>query len=142
MALKTEQPVLSQDPAGEKDFCQLYEQHVAQIYRCHFVRTGCAAEAEELTAETFYAALVSFDHYHSQGSAAPWLVGIARHKLADHFRRRLFRGKPRTVPLMMYSAWVAGNGEIEGDWIRRKELIVGVIKESNVYHLRLIGTGP
>ena len=44
--------------------------------------------------------------------------------------------------LMIYSDWVAGNGTIHADkWIRDKELIVGVIREGNIYRLLLIGTG-
>jgi hypothetical protein len=44
--------------------------------------------------------------------------------------------------LMMYSDWVAGNGTLHADkWIRDKALIVGVIREGNIYRLSLIGTG-
>jgi DNA-directed RNA polymerase specialized sigma24 family protein len=40
-------------------------------------RCGSAVLAEELTAETFMAAV----------AAVAWLVGVARHKLVDHWRR-------------------------------------------------------
>ena len=42
-------------------FLSLYHQHVEQVYRYHLARTGCPAEAEDLTAETFRAALEAFD---------------------------------------------------------------------------------
>jgi len=75
-------------------FGQLYEQHADRIYRYHLVRTGDPALAEDLTAETFHAALEGFARYRpGKGSHAAWLAGIARHKLADSYRRR------RTLPL-------------------------------------------
>ncbi len=95
------------DPLNTDDFCQVYDRHVERIYRYHLARTGSAVEAEELTAETFSAAWESFGGFRAEktepgnpaNGVAAWLVGIARHKLADHFRRSLFRGKPRLAPL-------------------------------------------
>jgi hypothetical protein len=44
---------------------------------------------------------------------------------------------------IMYSGWVAGNGEISNDgWIRNKFLIVGIFKHDEVYEMKIIGTGP
>jgi hypothetical protein len=60
-------------------------------------------------------------------------------KRADYVARVHYSVKP---VLMIYSDWVAGNGTIHADkWIRDKELIVGVIREGNIYRLVLIGTG-
>lgn len=71
------------------EFTQIYDQHVERIYRYLLARTGVPAEAEDLTAETFRAALEGYSRFRpDDGSAAGWLVGIARHKLADHYRRR------------------------------------------------------
>ncbi len=69
-------------------FTAVYQQHVERIYRYHLARTGSIEDAQDLTAETFHAALESFAGYDpAQGCAAAWLTGIARHKLVDHFRR-------------------------------------------------------
>ena len=69
-------------------FTAVYQQHVERIYRYHLARTGSVQDAQDLTAETFHAALESFATYDpAQGAAVAWLTGIARHKLADHFRR-------------------------------------------------------
>ncbi len=71
------------------EFTQIYDQHVTRVYRYLLARTGVPAEAEDLTAETFRAALEGYSRFRPEhGSAAGWLVGIARHKLADHYRRR------------------------------------------------------
>ena len=69
-------------------FTAVYQQHVERIYRYHLARTGSTEDAQDLTAETFHAALESFAAFDpDQGCAAAWLTGIARHKLVDHFRR-------------------------------------------------------
>jgi RNA polymerase sigma-70 factor (ECF subfamily) len=74
--------------AASPDISVLYEQNVARIYRYHLARTGNADVAQDLTAETFHAALESIHRYRpSSGPPAAWLAGIARHKLLDYFRR-------------------------------------------------------
>ncbi len=40
------------------------------------------------------------------------------------------------------SEWVAGNGEIDGDWVRNKQLIIGFKREAGMITLRVMGTGP
>jgi RNA polymerase sigma-70 factor (ECF subfamily) len=67
-------------------FAELYRRHVRAVYCYHLARTGLPAEAEDLTAETFFAALKGLASYRSEGSFAAWLFGIARNKLAQHYR--------------------------------------------------------
>lgn len=72
----------------EHPLTSIYKQHVDRIYRYHLARTENVEDAQDLTAETFHAALESFTSFDpAQGSVAAWLTGIARHKLVDHFRR-------------------------------------------------------
>lgn len=74
----------------QPDFAQLYDQHIERIYRYLLARTGSVEEAEDLAAETFRAALESVEHFTpgpDAGAGLAWLIGIARHKLADHHRR-------------------------------------------------------
>ena len=52
----------------------------------------------------------------------------------------LFSVKPT---ILMYSNWVAGNGIIDDqNWKRDKFLFIGVVKEDDIYRLKIIGTGP
>lgn len=46
---------------------------------------------------------------------------------------------PSKSPYMY--GWVAGNGEIVGDWVRGKSLFVRAIKTDGVVTLEVIGTG-
>jgi hypothetical protein len=44
----------------------------------------------------------------------------------------------------MYSNWVAGNGDVDvdGGWIRQKFEFIGIIRENDVYRIKIIGTSP
>ncbi len=79
---------------AQPDFSTIYQQQVTPVYRYLLARTGNAADAEELTAQTFTAALERFDTFRGEGHVATWLIGIARHKLADFYRRRRRTGQP------------------------------------------------
>jgi RNA polymerase sigma-70 factor (ECF subfamily) len=81
----------------EHPFTAVYQQHVERVYRYHLARTGSVEDAQDLTAETFRAALESFATFDpTHGPAAAWLAGIAQHKLADYFRRSW-----RAVPIAL-----------------------------------------
>lgn len=73
------------DPSA---FDALYRTHVQSIYRYLYSRTGNQQDAEELTAQTFLAALERLPGYRHRGYFSAWLFAIARNKLTDHFRRR------------------------------------------------------
>jgi RNA polymerase sigma-70 factor (ECF subfamily) len=67
----------------------LYDRALPQVYGYLLARCGQAPVAEDLTAETFLAAVTAI-----RSGAPPdplstaWLVGVARHKLVDHWRRQ------------------------------------------------------
>jgi RNA polymerase sigma-70 factor (ECF subfamily) len=69
-------------------FGPLYDRYAPPIYRYLRSRVGSVAEAEDLTAQTFLAALQAFGRYRHDGHLAAWLFSIARRKAMDHFRRR------------------------------------------------------
>lgn len=50
-------------------------------------RCGSVADAEDLTAETFMAAVAAQKRPEPPSVSVAWLIGIARHKLVDHWRR-------------------------------------------------------
>jgi len=78
----------ARDGAGEA-FAVFYRRHLDVVLRLCARRGLNAAEAADVTAETFVAALRDRRRYRpGVGSARSWLLGIASHKLADHGRRR------------------------------------------------------
>jgi len=69
-------------------FAELYQRHMKQIYHFHLIRTGSVDDAQDLTSQTFLAALEGIGTYRGQGTFCGWLFGIASHKVIDHYRRR------------------------------------------------------
>lgn len=60
----------------------LYDRALPQVYGYLMARCGDRAVAEDLTSETFLAAAARQDAPVTMG----WLIGVARHKLVDHWR--------------------------------------------------------
>lgn len=64
---------------------QLYDEALPHVYGYLVRRCDNAVTAEDLTAETFLAAVSASRT--GQELNVPWLIGTARHKLVDHWRR-------------------------------------------------------
>jgi len=90
-----EAEIISNAIRDPQAFDELYRQNVNRVYAYHLIRTGSREEAEDLTSQTFLAALEGLQGYRRQGNFSVWLFGIARRKLADHYRR------PTPLPLEM-----------------------------------------
>jgi RNA polymerase sigma-70 factor, ECF subfamily len=65
---------------------QLYDDALPQVYGYLLARCGRRSLAEDLTAETFLAAVTACRGTPPPTPSTGWLVGIARHKLVDHWR--------------------------------------------------------
>ena len=91
--MKTDAELISAARADAEAFAELYRRHAQAIARWFGARTP-AHIAGELTAETFAQASLSLHRFrdHADGSAAPWLFGIARNVL----RRTLERDRVET----------------------------------------------
>ncbi len=70
---------------------ELYDDALPIVYGYFVRRCGDQATAEDLTSETFLAAMDAARRSAPPPLAVPWLLGVARHKLADHYRRRSTR---------------------------------------------------
>lgn len=72
----------------EQQLLALYDASLPEVYGYLLARCGRVALAEDLTAEVFLAAVDAV----RRGAAPPltvgWLIGTARHKLVDHWRRQ------------------------------------------------------
>jgi RNA polymerase sigma-70 factor, ECF subfamily len=77
--------------AGEPDraaFLGFYQEAVPEVFGYFLHRCGDSATAEDLTSETFLAAVRNLEEGRDVPLDIPWVIGVARHKLADHWRRR------------------------------------------------------
>ena len=79
-----QQPAIP-DQGGE--LLDLYDRALPQVYGYLVGRCGSDAVAEDLTAETFLAAVTAVKRQAVPDLTVAWLVGVARHKLVDHWRR-------------------------------------------------------
>ncbi len=83
---------MSDDPTPTVDqrraLVDLYDSAAPDVYRYLVSRCGSAATAEDLTSESFMAAVSAVQRGTVAQLSAAWLIGVARHKLVDHWRRQ------------------------------------------------------
>ena len=85
---------------------ELYDEALPHVYGYLLARCRERALAEDLTAETFLAAVTALRRPDAPELSVAWLIGVARHKLADHWRRdereqrglRVLDGEPAEDP--------------------------------------------
>jgi RNA polymerase sigma-70 factor, ECF subfamily len=78
-------PQVRPDPAF--GLLKLYDDALPHVYGYLLARCGNTDLAEDLTAESFLAAVHAVRKPGAPAPSIPWLIGVARHKLADHWRR-------------------------------------------------------
>lgn len=139
-ALAEDIPVLvknaKDDPCA---FGRLYDIYVQPVYRYLYSRVGTTHDAEDLTSQTFLAALEHLPRYRERGQFAAWLFRIARSKLMDHFR-----GNRYEVELEAAERSVSGGDAlvqvIQGEEIKRIQSLIGNLntEEQDLIRLRYV----
>jgi len=79
-------------------FTELYQRNVTRVFRYHMAHTGNVKDAEDLTSQTFIAALESIRSFRGSGSFGAWILGIASKKRLMFFRRSR-KGSRQEIPL-------------------------------------------
>ncbi len=67
-------------------FAELYRRHMTRVYRYHIAHVGNVKDAEDLTSQTFMAAMEGIRSFRGTGSFASWILGIASKKRLMFFR--------------------------------------------------------
>lgn len=75
-------------PDQRRELVALYDSALPEVYGYLASRCGSATVAEDLTSETFLAAVDAVRRGSVPDLTVAWLIGVARHKLVDHWRRR------------------------------------------------------
>ncbi|MFQ5432321.1 MAG: sigma-70 family RNA polymerase sigma factor [Nitrospinota bacterium] len=88
------------------------------LYRYALSSVGDPGLAEELVQETYLAGIEALDKFKGNSAVKSWLIGILKHKIADHFRR-----KSRLVPmdeseLERTVAELDRNFDNKGSWLK------------------------
>jgi RNA polymerase sigma-70 factor (ECF subfamily) len=81
----TQRPGVHRDPGLA--LLDLYDAALPEVYGYLLSRCGQRVLAEDLTAETFLAAVGACRGDRAPDLTVGWLIGVARHKLVDHWRR-------------------------------------------------------
>lgn len=69
-------------------FLSFYDHALPHVYGYLVARCGGREIAEDLTSETFLVAVDAVRRADPEVVSLPWVIGVARHKLADHWRRQ------------------------------------------------------
>lgn len=91
------------------------------LFRFAMLRLRDRSAAEDVVQETFLAALAGGGSFSGGSSESTWLVGILKHKIADHFRRRSREAPlpgaepPGNDPFDARGHWNAGPSDWGGD---------------------------
>ena len=97
------------------DVCaEFYDRAFGEVYQylCHAV-LGNRSLAEDLTQETFTAVVGAVRNGHAELQSIPWVIGVARHKLIDHYRR--CESEQRRMALVWSRGLGAADGQLDGD---------------------------
>jgi len=88
-SIPADEASLAREAAVNADaFAELYRRHLTRVYRYHAAHTGNVKDAEDLTSQTFMAALEGIRSYRGEAPFAAWLMGIASKKRFLFFRAR------------------------------------------------------
>lgn len=118
------QPGVRPDPA--LGLLELYDEALPHVYGYLLARCRDVPLAEDLAAESFLAAVHAVRKPDAPGPSIPWLIGVARHKLADHWRRvereqrglRLLGSSNAAEPGAVEDPW-----DVEVEKIRAREVL-------------------
>jgi RNA polymerase sigma-70 factor (ECF subfamily) len=69
-------------------FDEFYQRTFRDVYRYVFrAVVGDRSLAEDLTQETFASVVKAFHEGRAEIDSMPWMIGVARHKVIDHYRK-------------------------------------------------------
>jgi RNA polymerase sigma-70 factor (ECF subfamily) len=116
----SEQPVTPAGNAGTR-LLDVYDIALPQVYGYLLVRCGTVPVAEDLTAETFLAAVDAARRDASTQVSVPWLIGVARHKLVDHWRNKAREERGLRA---VHTDPVLGAPEVSDPWDERLDALL------------------
>ena len=97
-------PKTEASPQEKIAFSDVYEAHHTMIYRYVLSRIGDRQDAHDVTAQTFLSALTGWQNYRSDAPVHHWLIGIARNKVHDFYRRQADEVSISELPALPHPA--------------------------------------
>ncbi len=117
---------LAEDPTS--GFLDFYDEALPHVYGYLVRRCGSSAEAEDLCSETFLAAVDAVRGPDPPGVNVPWAIGVARHKLVDHWRRQA-RDERRLEALAGAGPAGPPPGELDLDALEARRVLADLIPQ-------------
>ncbi len=111
---------------------EIYDDAVGEVFAYLRSRCGGRALAEDLTADTFLAAVGQIRRDAVDEVTVAWLIGIARHKLIDEWRRSARR--PHARPLDDADLVATVDGDDAWDAVIDQHLVGDVMAELGPHH--------
>ena len=84
------------EPAAVREWFVLYK---ADIQRMVSVKVAVAADVDELVQQTFLNCLRQLPLFRGEASLKTWMLAIARHEVADYYRKKYAKKALQTLPL-------------------------------------------
>ena len=84
-------PELADKQRLDRDFTELYEAHLRDVYSYAYYRIGNHHDAEDITEQTFLQAYRHFERAQRESNGRPlrpWLIRIAHNLAANYYRDR------------------------------------------------------
>lgn len=106
-------------PTAGEELLRFYDQALPHVYGYLARRCGGRDVAEDLTAETWLAAVAAVRNGATPSLGLPWIIGVARHKLVDHWRRQGRTGRN----LEVLAAAGGPDAAVEDPWDERVDAV-------------------
>ncbi len=120
------------------DFTELYRRNVTPVFYYLYSRVRSAADAEDLTSQTFVTALENLSRLRDSLKFTPWVFSIARNKATDFFRKS--QRNPTAEYIEELDQRKAGHGELsqaDQDRLRDLECLISHLGPLEQEYLRL-----
>jgi RNA polymerase sigma-70 factor (ECF subfamily) len=113
---------------------EIYDHAVGEVFTYLCARCGGRALAEDLTADTFLAAVGQIRRGVVEDVTVAWLIGIARHKLIDEWRRTARRPRSDRLGDDANSHYPPSADGDEWDAVLDRQVVGAVMAELGPHH--------
>lgn len=113
---------------------EIYDDAVGEVFAYLRARCDGRAVAEDLTADTFLAAVGQIRRGAVDTVTIAWLIGIARHKLIDEWRRSSRRPRAERLDTEASGHDPGLDGDDTWDAVIDQHLVAGVLAELGAHH--------
>jgi RNA polymerase sigma-70 factor, ECF subfamily len=69
------------------EFTKMYNEHVNKVYAYLSIHCSNEDDIRDIIQETFFAVWKVYGDFDGHSKVSTWIIGIARNKLCDHYRR-------------------------------------------------------